>query len=157
MTVNGHANLVPAEVGNGRALKHGAYSPAKLQPRVAELADRLAEIVPASSPSDEPSIRLLALQLARIDAAHDWLAEKGLFKTAKGEPQGILKQLSVWENSAARLLDRLGCTPSGRAALGLDIARAQAIQRPDLAKLDDEEFATFQRLAAKAGIVSDDG
>ena len=28
-------------------------------------------------------------------------------------------------NTAARLLDRLGCTPTSRAALGLDLTRAR--------------------------------
>jgi phage terminase small subunit len=97
----------------------------RLAPRAEELADDLRSIVPAMSVADEPMVRLLALQLARIEAANDWLAEHGLFRDAKGEPQPVLRALSTWENSAARLADRLGLTPTSRGRLGLDLTRAR--------------------------------
>jgi len=103
----------------------------KLAPRAAELADDLRPIVPLGSPSDEPAVRLLALVLARIEAASLWLAEVGLTRL-DGEPQPILARLERWENGAVRLLDRLGMTPAARAALGVDVARASAeIERLD--------------------------
>ena len=113
-----------AGLGNQLALKHGGDAVLRLTPRSVEIADGLREIVPASSPSDEPTIRLLALVLARIETANEWLAENGIFRNRRGDPQPVLKALSTWENTAARLADRLGLTPTSRAALGLDLARA---------------------------------
>ena len=110
--------------GNAVAVVHGARSSLRLAPRAAELAEELAAIVPASSPSDEPTVRLLALVLARVEFANEYLAEHGLLD-ADGVPRPVLKMLSTWENTCARLLDRLGCTPTSRGALGLDLVRAQ--------------------------------
>lgn len=109
----------PFEAGNEAAVRHGAYSPAKLAPRAQAIERDLRAVVPTYSPSDEHTVRLLALVLARVEAANEWLFEHGIFRNAKGEPQPILKALSTWENSAARLYDRLGLTPTARAALGL--------------------------------------
>jgi hypothetical protein len=53
----------------------------RLAPRSAELADDLRAVVPAVSEADEPTIRLLALVLARVEAANEWLAERGIFVT----------------------------------------------------------------------------
>jgi hypothetical protein len=121
------ANLRPAQPGNGLALRHSAHSTLRLAPRAAELAEELREVVPARSEADESAVRLLAMILARIEAAHDWLAEHGLLQ-AKGEPQPVLRALSTWENTAARLLDRLGLTAAGRAGIGLEIAKGEAVR-----------------------------
>jgi hypothetical protein len=113
------------EKGNEANRRHGAYG-VRLAPRAEELAAGIRELVPASTDSDEPTIRLLAMVLARIEAAHVWMSEQdfGIFRNDGGELQPVLRALSTWENTAARLLDRLGCTPTSRAALGLDIARS---------------------------------
>jgi Phage terminase, small subunit len=140
--------------GNQLAVTHGAYSPAVLRAKVDELADEISSIVPASNEADQPTIRLLALALARIEAAHDWLQSQphGLFRDGKGTPQPILKQLSTWENSAARLCDRLGLTPVSRASLGLDLVRTEAVARGrvDLSRLDAAERAQLAGLLEKA-------
>jgi hypothetical protein len=107
------------------ARRHGATAMITLAPRADEIADDLREIVPAQSEADEPTIRLLALVLARVEAANDYLAERGIFADDRGTPQPILKALSTWENTAARLCDRLAMTPTARGALGLDLARAR--------------------------------
>jgi hypothetical protein len=105
----------------------------RLAPRAAELADDLRAIVPAVSDADEPTIRLLALVLARVEVANEWLADRGLFLDGGPEIQPVIRSLSTWENTAARLLDRLGCTPTSRAALGLDLARSRGeLLRADL-------------------------
>ena len=111
--------------GNELALRHGASALLRLAPRAGELADGLRELVPGASAADEPAIRLLALVLARIEAANGWLAEHGLFRRGGGEPQPVLRALSAWENTAARLCERLGLTPTSRAQLGLDLTRAR--------------------------------
>lgn len=110
--------------GHEPSRRHGGYSLVSLQPRAAVIADELRRLVPARSDADEPAIRLLALQLAQVEGIHEWLAEHG-FVDEGGQPRGILRHLGTVTNTAARLCDRLGLTPSGRAALGLDMARAR--------------------------------
>jgi Phage terminase, small subunit len=123
----------PFEKGHALRLTHGAQSMIRLAPRAAELADDLRVVVPAVSDADEPTIRLLALVLARVEVANEWLAEHGIFKAWSDEVQPVLKVLSTWENTAARLCDRLGLTPTSRAALGLDLARSRGeLLRADL-------------------------
>lgn len=117
------ANLRPFSSGNGAALRHGAYSPLRLAPRADEIATELREIVPARTDADEPTVRLLALTLAQVEAASGYVAERGIVD-AKGKPQPILRHLGTMTNTAARLCDRLGLTPTARAALGLDLVRA---------------------------------
>ena len=117
--------LQPFKKGNQVAVKHGATAALRLAPRAAEIAADLVSLVPARSDADMPTIQLLANVLARIETANEWLAEHGLFRNAKGEPQPVLKVLSTWENTASRLVDRLGLTPTSRAQLGLDLARTE--------------------------------
>jgi hypothetical protein len=141
--------------GNTRALVHGARADLLIAPRAAELRDHLRELVPAGSPSDEPALTLLSWQLARIEQANVYLAEQGLLD-GKGIPRPVLKVLSTWENSAARLCDQLGMTPTARGRLGLDLARSRAIGRGgsadefDLARLSDEDLDQLEALYAKA-------
>lgn len=117
-------HLEQARPGNANSVSHGGNAMLRLAPRSQEIAEELRGIVPAYSVADEPSIRLLALVLARIETVNEWLADRGVFRTKRGDPQPILKVLSTWENTASRLCDRLGLTPTSRAALGLDLARA---------------------------------
>jgi hypothetical protein len=121
----GAANLRPIRPGETLALKHGAYSALKLAPRAEEIADEVREIVPARTEADEPTIRLLALTLAQVEAAAAWVAEWGIVD-GKGKPQGILRHLGTMTNTAARLASALGMTPTSRAALGLDLVHAQS-------------------------------
>ena len=105
-----------------------------LAPRAAELADGLRAIVPCYTGADEPTIRLLALVLARVEAASEFVAREGWFLPGgEGELQPVLRALSGWENTAARLCDRLGLTPTSRAQLGLDLVRARGVLEEDLA------------------------
>jgi hypothetical protein len=143
----------PFTKGNGLALTHGAKADLHLAPRAGELADGLREIVPARGEADEPTIQLAGLVLARVEAANRWLAERGIFQDERGVPQPVIKALSTWENTAARLLDRLGCTPASRAAIGLDLVRTSvaAQEHVDLSALSVEDLAQLRGILARAG------
>lgn len=114
----------PFEPGNEAAVKSGAEGALIVAPRAAELVAELRVLVPSGCDSDLPAITLLAWQLARIERANAYLAEVGLLD-ADGVPQPVLRVLSTFENSAARLMDQLGLTPTARARLGLDVVRAR--------------------------------
>lgn len=117
-------NLVPAQPENRLALRHGAYAAVRIPARAEEIAEGLREIVPASSPSDDPTIRLAAIALAQVETVSAYLAERGIVD-AEGNPAPVLRHFGTMMNTAARLLDRLGCTPTSRASLGLDLVRAE--------------------------------
>lgn len=139
--VDRHRNLRPPfERGNEVAVKHGALATLRLAPRAEEIANGIRELVPARSEADEPAIRLLAISLAQIEAAHAWVAERGIVDR-KGKPEPILKFMTTATNTAARLADRLGMTPAGRAQLGLDLAKGEAVRMTltKLAALADSE------------------
>ena len=120
--------------GHDLSLRHGAYSSSlRLAPRADELAAELRKVVPGYSPADEPMVRLLALVLARIERASAALekvddAADGKELTAYlGDGAESLRRLREdsrgWINTARRLANDLGLTPTSRAKLGLDIAR----------------------------------
>ncbi len=114
----------PFERGNAAAVRHGARSVVTLAPRAAEIAEEIRGLGIPYEDSDEPTIRLLALTLAQVEAGYAYVAELGLVDE-HGSPRAILKHLGTMTNTAARLCDRLGLSPAGRAALGLNVARAK--------------------------------
>ncbi len=128
----------PFEQDNDLAVRHGAHAVIRLAPRAEEIATQLRSIVPACSVADEPTISLLSLVLARVEAANEWLSEHGIFRDGRGEPQPVLRALSTWENTAARLADRLGLTPTSRSQLGLNVARGESVVRHLQALHEDE-------------------
>jgi len=117
----GMANLIaPAEPGNDRAVTHGAYSAARLEPRVQALTGELRTVVPGYQPADDAVITMLALLLAQLEQVNAWLADHGLFKNvARGELQPVLAAQGKWINTASRLCDQLALTPTARARLGV--------------------------------------
>lgn len=146
----------PAPTGNKRALKHGARAipPAK---RVAELTDEIAAALPVRDGDGGPPIHdmhvvgLMAVTLARLETVTAYVDRLGPLA------RGKLREAAVYEQKlierAANLADRLGMTPRSRAALGLDLARAQV----DLATLlSDDAAPRATRPPDIEGSVSDD-
>ena len=137
-----------APKGNQLARTHGAFARFQLEPRARELAEDVRTLLPTGSASDEVAIRLLSLTLAQVEAATLWVAAHGIVD-GSGTPQPILKHLGTMLNTAARLCDRLGLTPAGRAGLGLAIGPATPA-RYDFSKLSDDELETLQKLLKQA-------
>jgi hypothetical protein len=120
---------------------HAAYSTLKLAPRAEQLATELRHVVPVYTAADEPTVRLLAVTLARIEratAALDELDEQTGDRSALGpyliaeapKLQRLREDLRGWINTARRLAGDLGLNPTSRAKLGLDIARTEdALER----------------------------
>ncbi|MGH3053939.1 MAG: hypothetical protein ACRDL7_03055 [Gaiellaceae bacterium] len=128
------------EKGNGAAVRHGGYALLGIGERAQQIADSIRPTQPAYSVADEPVLLLLATTLARIergqaaieavDAASDPL---GGYLAASDSPtlapnlSALRNDLRAWINTARRLANDLGLTPTSRARLGLDIAAAQRI------------------------------
>jgi hypothetical protein len=113
----------PFQPGHEISVKHGAYADVKLGPRVEELAETVRVLVgPLYRESDELAVRLLAMCLARIEAAEAALAE-----AEPGDLARLQADMRGWTNTSRRLLNDLGLTPAARARLGLDVARTRHV------------------------------
>lgn len=152
---NEHGVETRATPGNDLAVRHGAYATLRLGPRAAEIADELRADVPLYRPADEVALLLLATTLARIEAAEKVLLaiDERLGGTAGGSYVGMSEAAELlaqvqrlrqdqrgWLNSALRILNDLGLTPTARARLGLDVAQTRrTVTLTELAAEAEEE------------------
>lgn len=141
-------------------LKHGLRTrqPARivLDPIASEIEDTLAADLPLRGPDgqvpapDRYMVELAALALLRVRRVSAYLELHG-DTDGQGHLRPELDGLGKAIEHAARLLDRLGCSPRARAALGVDLARtadlATAMSEPDPARRAD--------LMAEAGVPID--
>lgn len=145
------ANLRPgrAPEGNLRALRHGLRSrqppPVVLDPLVREIEEALGLDLPLQAegggppPADRYAVELAAIALLRVRRVSAYLSLHGDVDE-KGRLRPELEGLGKAVEHAARMLDRLGCSPRARVALGLDVARAQSFDLAmEMSKLTDED------------------
>jgi hypothetical protein len=125
------------------SLRHGAYANVRLGPRVEELADELRELVPVYCACDAVAVHLLALTISRLEASA--VALEG---AEPSELSRLQQDTRGWVNSAGRLLDALGMTPTARARLGVDVARVAAAREASLEQL--QEAGRLAREGAQA-------
>ena len=127
--------------GNAIAVKHGAYSTVYLGKRAAQLAAEIRDTAPVYEDADEPVVRLLALTLARVEAAAkaidriDELALGGspLAPYQSGMYDRLRQDLRGWVSTAVKLAAELGLTPLARGRLGVSVAQIRTEQtRQDL-------------------------
>lgn len=126
----------PAPIGNQRHKSHGAYAAVareRLDAKAREIFDALALDVPLRDPdgglpaADGGTVKLAALALCRLDDVSDFLARRGI-ETGAGELRvTVLEQEGRLRREVADHLDALGCSPRSRARLGVDVARAAAV------------------------------
>lgn len=116
--------------GRGRPPKHGAYSGSALvvvqKEKRVMIDGLLAGTEVAIGPADAIPLNLLARNLAKIEVIDRYLIVNGLFE-GDGTPRPILKMYWQAVNSAARMCDQLGLTPSSRMRLGLQYVHAKDI------------------------------
>jgi hypothetical protein len=106
--------------GHGAPPVHGAYATLRLGARAPEIADALRGDVPGYRASDEPTLLLLGVTLARIEAA-----VAAVDDAVPAELERLRSDLRGWVNTARRLLNDLGMSPTARARLGVDVAVAK--------------------------------
>jgi len=124
------------EHGNTISLRHGAYSTVHLGKRAAQLAAEIRDTAPICEPCDEPVVRLLALTLARVEAAAkaidrlDELADGGSPLAAYQSQlnESLRRDLRGWIGTSMRLASELGLTPLARGRLGVSVAQIRTEQ-----------------------------
>lgn len=116
----------PFKPGNGLAQKHGAYSSSlAVAPRVAELAAEIRAVAPVYTDADEVVVRLLAVTLVRVERALAPIDDADGASSAEVQQRALRDDLRAWIRLSRQLAADLGMTPTSRARLGLDIARAE--------------------------------
>jgi len=121
-------------------LEHGLRSrrpgPAVLDPLAREIEDALAEDLPLKAPDgsvpapDRFAVELAAIALLRVRRCSAYLELHG-DADERGNLRSAFLELGRAVEHAARMLDRLGCSPRARAALGVDLGK---IEQFDLAQ-----------------------
>jgi len=136
--------------GASPALEHGLRSrrpgPAVLDPLAREIEDALAEDLPIKDANgdvpaaDRFAVELAAIALLRVRRCSAFLELHG-DADERGNLRPAFLELGKAVEHAARMLDRLGCSPRARAALGVDVGRARQF---DLARHWDEQDAAAE-------------
>jgi hypothetical protein len=137
----------PFEPGNQVALKHGATSPAKVNPRAEAIAEAAAVAVPYLGAADfAPALRAWARAEASLELLAEWVDQHGLLD-GDGKPQPWIETLLKFERLAASHRGRLGLDPTSRAKLERELAAGAA------ARFDLEELLAEGRraLSSRAG------
>lgn len=141
----------PFELGNELSLKHGSYSPRRVDPLTESiLFSVLAEAeVPGASTSYlaeasfRPQLWAWARTEARVQLVSEWLMDHGgdLVDTEgeAGAVRSAAKHLNRLEAHAQKLRAELGLTPLSRARLGRDVAATKVDVAQLLADLEDGE------------------
>jgi hypothetical protein len=104
--------------------------------RAAQLAAEVRDVAPVYEECDEPVVRLLALTLARVEAAAraidrlDELADGSspLAPYQSDVYESLRRDLRGWVGTSARLAGELGLTPLARGRLGVSVAQIRTEQ-----------------------------
>jgi hypothetical protein len=131
----------PAPAGNRYAWKSGAYARISDE-RLAEIArmrDALGEDAPLLDAGDAVALwdwAALRVQIQRAELdieAHGWKSRE------TGEARQLVRDLATWRRQSLDYAREFGGTPRARVALGLDLARGQALDLTQvLSSLDDD-------------------
>jgi hypothetical protein len=125
-------NAPAAPLGNGRAIRHGAYAAiaeAELEAKTLAIFEALAIDAPVRAddgglPShDSLVVRLLAEVMVRRERVRLEELRHG-FEAADGKLRGVVEYGLRLDAQALEIAKELGMTPRSRAALGLDLVRA---------------------------------
>lgn len=115
----------PTIPGNRSAVRHGAHariSRDRLEARVAEMRDALAEDAPVKSNADSVVLTELAQAQCRLDDVRSYITQHGLL-TDKGEVRPAVELERRLVGQVLDISEAMGMTPRSRAKLGLDIQR----------------------------------
>lgn len=120
-------NADAAKPGNLLALKHGAYSPRRVDPLASELVERtLADqsVGFLAAPAYRPALWAWARAEARVQLLEEYLGPQ-VGDLGDERVTAAYRELHRCETRAATLRSQLGLTPLARARLGKDVAQAR--------------------------------
>lgn len=125
------------EVGNRRALSHGAYAPGLVDPAAQALADELYARYNHLSERDLFAVLDYAVAQVRVWRLASYLHTNSDFDR-RGGLRPAVEALRRWLERAERARARLGLDPAARLSLGVDESliyeRLQAAFAPDVAR-----------------------
>ncbi len=128
-------NLRPAPAppdGNRRAVSHGGYARVggeRMASKVRELHEAMGEDLPLRAsdggvpPADSARLSLAARALARLEDVERYHEAFGWRDEKTGDPRPSVELERRLRSEVADHLDALGCSPTSRARLGLDLQR----------------------------------
>jgi len=120
-----HYSWPPFELGHALSMRHGAYSPRRVDPLATELLEKVAASLDylAADPSFRPALWAWARAEARVQLLSEYLDEHGSL-AEDGAPRAALDALRQFERLAADGRASLGLDPLSRARLGRDMTAA---------------------------------
>jgi len=125
--------LTSFEAGHELSTRHGAWSPRRVEPLTAEIAQAALDGVAwLSEPTFGPAVWAWARAEARCQLLAEYLADQGPLED-DGRPRPALEAAARQERIAAEARGRLGLDPTSRARLERELADAGL----GLAKLED--------------------
>jgi hypothetical protein len=139
----------PFEPGNTVGMRHGAWSPRKVEPLAAEIVERMlvnanedgSPVAYLADPSYLLTIWALGRTEARIQVVSEWLLDRGSELDVDGDAVGAANLLNKLEARAESLRSKLGLDPLSRARLGRDVSATRVDMAKLMADLDDEDPA----------------
>jgi hypothetical protein len=152
-----------AQKGQQVALKNGTRAKNPVGDIAAarqEMAEALAEAAPLRDKdgnlpkADAIAVEVVAAALARYRHMQEYLERVTPFTTGQRLRYTLVRELRRTEKQLLAELHELGMTPRGRAALGLDVARAGAeAQKAGTPNRDPEHLLALARKLQQVGVV----
>lgn len=134
---------------NEAALRHGAYSPRRVQPLADQLSDQLGGMAPwVNAPAFTGTVHSWSWAESEAALLRAFLDEVGLLD-GEGEPRPAAKRLERVEARLHRLRDSLGLSPSALGSL-LGKAASIATATGDTGALDELKAEGRRILDARA-------
>jgi len=116
--------------GHGRPPEHGSYAIMHLGPRATEIASAIRRVATHLTPADEPALQLLGLKLAQLERAAGVIGQVDAAIEEREDLSDLDRYLGRierrarlsqdargWGAESRKLMNDLGLTPAGRAAL----------------------------------------
>lgn len=118
----------PFAKGNLIAMQHGAWSPAKVDPRAEDLVQRILgdeSLVFLQAPSYRPALYAWARAEARVQLLDEYLGTDAVGDLESDRVKTAWTLLDKFSARAESARHRLGLDPVSRARLGKDVAQGR--------------------------------
>ena len=135
---------------NSMALRHGAWSPLRVDPPAAELVERIAPTVTWWMDCDMPAVWAWARCEARCELLTEWLGAKGSDLDGDENVRPAADLLNRLTKQAESMRSKLGLDPLSRARLGRDAA-AGAVDLARLWSTEDDSGSETESLGPLGG------